>query len=113
MRNALQRIPGKGWSWFRQRPRSRAGTVVLPEETISILREQRARQQKMKELAGSEWVDQDFVFTTPYGTPLDARNVFRRFKKALSDLGLPSIRFHDLRHTAGTLMGVTDSGTED
>jgi integrase len=38
------------------------------------------------------------------GTPLDHRNVYRDFKENISEAGLPDIRFHDLRHTAATLM---------
>ncbi|HZT07358.1 MAG TPA: tyrosine-type recombinase/integrase [Chloroflexota bacterium] len=38
-------------------------------------------------------------------TPLSARNVHRAFKRALACAGLPSsVRFHDLRHFAGTAM---------
>jgi integrase len=45
------------------------------------------------------------VFATHLGTALMARNVHRAFKAALARAGLPaSIRFHDLRHAAATLM---------
>jgi integrase len=44
------------------------------------------------------------VFTTAAGTPLDARNVVRSFKALLLRAGLPDRRFHDLRHSAATLL---------
>ena len=34
----------------------------------------------------------------------EPRNLFRHFKGVLVKAGLPEIRFHDLRHTAATLM---------
>jgi len=34
----------------------------------------------------------------------DQRNLIRFFKDLLQQAGLPNIRFHDLRHTATTLM---------
>ncbi len=45
------------------------------------------------------------MFTSVVGTPLDRRNVTRLFKAALKRAGLhESVRFHDLRHAAATLM---------
>jgi integrase len=35
---------------------------------------------------------------------MEPRNLFRQFKGLLERAGLPDIRFHDLRHTAATLM---------
>jgi len=34
----------------------------------------------------------------------EARNLSRQYKSLLKEAGLPSIRFHDLRHTAASLM---------
>lgn len=44
------------------------------------------------------------VFTTAIGTPLDSRNVTKAFQSLLERVGLPRMRFHDLRHSAATLM---------
>ena len=44
------------------------------------------------------------IFPSTLGTPLDPRNLFRDFKAILEQANLPDIRFHDLRHTAATLM---------
>ena len=38
------------------------------------------------------------------GTPLDHRNLHREFKETLRRADLSDIRFHDLRHTAASLM---------
>jgi integrase len=49
--------------------------------------------------------DDDLVFAHPQtGKPYDASKMRVRFKSALSEAGLRSVRFHDLRHTYGTLM---------
>jgi integrase len=50
--------------------------------------------------------DDDPVFTHPSGTglPLDGSAVSKAFKAALKHAGVRSVRFHDLRHTFGTMM---------
>ena len=44
------------------------------------------------------------LFTTTKGTMLEARNMLREYYKLRDLSGLPKIRFHDLRHSAATLL---------
>ena len=46
----------------------------------------------------------DLVFRSTTGTPLDSRNVTHRFQAILKACGLPRHRFHDLRHSAATML---------
>jgi len=51
------------------------------------------------------WVgDDDVVFAGELGRYLDGSALRRRYKEALSRVGLRPLRFHDLRHTFGTRM---------
>ncbi|HUY59864.1 MAG TPA: site-specific integrase [Solirubrobacteraceae bacterium] len=53
----------------------------------------------------SDWVgDDDLVFIGEAGGYLDGSALRRRYKSALAAAGLRPLRFHDLRHTFGTLM---------
>jgi integrase len=61
-------------------------------------------QEKERVTAGSLRQSNPCVFTTPIGTPTDPRNDFRQFKKLLARADLPSVRLHDLRHTAASLL---------
>ena len=79
-------------------------TITLPAVAATALREHRTRQLEERLAAGGRWRDSGLVFTTTIGTPLDPRNVDRQFKAILKAAGLPAIRFHDLRHTAATLL---------
>jgi integrase len=48
--------------------------------------------------------DDDLVFASETGSYLDSSALRRRYKQALSAVGLRDLRFHDLRHTFGTRM---------
>ena len=54
--------------------------------------------------AGARWQEAGFVFTTKEGAPVDPRNATRHFHRMLREAGLTAVRFHDLRHTAATLL---------
>ncbi len=54
---------------------------------------------------GVAWEENDLVFANEVGRPIEAQNLRNRsFWPLLVRAGLPRIRFHDLRHTAATLM---------
>ena len=71
-----------------------AGTrkIMLPSSTAQVLR-------KRKTSALTEW-----IFPNPLRPeqPADPGSAYRRLKTLLKQAGLPSIRFHDLRHTFAT-----------
>ena len=67
-------------------------TLPLAADTIDILKAQK------KKVGGSPW-----VFPSPTGGPLSPDCVNNMLHRVLKRAGLPSIRFHDLRHTFATL----------
>lgn len=82
-------------------------TIVLPRPVGAGLREHRSRQLSERLLAEPAWQGGecgDLVFTTETGEPLHGKTVTRRPQKLLSEASMPRLRFHDLRHTAATLM---------
>lgn len=87
-------------------PKSERGRriITLGKTTISKLKDHYLGQQKEMIEKGEKWQNNDLIFCTPIGTPLEPANVLKVLKKCLRDAGLPQIRFHDLRHTAATLM---------
>ena len=81
--------------------------VQLSQLAVGSLRGHRAAQLAERLQVGSEWEDHDLVFTNQRGHPLDGNNFrARAFRPLLDRAGLPPIRFHDLRHTAATLLMV-------
>jgi integrase len=99
----LQRIEGK---LVLVTPKSAKSirSISLPAVAVSALYSHRNRQAEEREWSGSDWQDTGFVFTTSRGTPMDPRNVIRKFQAALKMAELPKLRFHDLRHSTATLL---------
>jgi site-specific recombinase XerD len=55
---------------------------------------------------GDQVAIDDLVFITRFGNPFDAPTVTHRFQALLTRAGTGHHRFHDLRHTAATLLAV-------
>jgi len=71
--------------------------------TISLT--PRAAQNVERLRAGSAWHDEGLIFTNATGSYLRIETLHAHsFKPLLKGAGLPDIRFHDLRHTAATLL---------
>jgi integrase len=54
-------------------------------------------------LVGPGWQDHGLVFLEPDGQPIHPDRFRKRFEHRVQRSGLPTIRFHDLRHTYATL----------
>lgn len=87
--------------------------ILLPAEVVDVLRRQRAQQSRHRLIAGEAWQDLDYIFTNGLGEALWPSNVGTRFRKHLKQHGLRHIRFHDLRHTAASLMLESGSRIEE
>lgn len=82
---------------------SRRSVLVAPF-ALEALKAHRVRQLEAKLKAGSSWQEHDYVFCTLHGTHLNPNHIVDEFKKLLNQAGLPNIRFHDLRHSAASLL---------
>ena len=79
--------------------------LSLPDPLLQELRDLKKERDRNKELSGSQYGDMDLVFCQANGRPLHATDFVKRdFKKIIKDAKLPMIRFHDLRHTALSIM---------
>jgi integrase len=80
-------------------------TLALPKIAVQALREHRRRQAEDRLAAGGVWEDHGLVFASAIGTPLDAANVRREFRKIAEAAGLGAgWAPRDLRHTFVSLM---------
>jgi len=64
----------------------------------------RARQRLERLASGSRWQKRDLVFAGFDGGIRDGGAATHRFQDALAQAGVRRVRFHDLRHTAASLL---------
>jgi integrase len=83
------------------KPRS----IPLGRRLLSALARLRQEQNTWRVYAEGIYHDEDFIFSTSTGSPVDFQNIRNQyFKPMLKRLGLPDIRLYDLRHTAATIL---------
>lgn len=99
------KMPGKGYVEAEPKTQKSRRNVVIASFALELLKHHYQRQLEAKKLAGEKWQEHDYVFCTSIGTHLNpTRDVLDPLKVLLKQAGLPAIRFHDLRHSAATLL---------
>ncbi|MBQ9298881.1 MAG: site-specific integrase [Clostridia bacterium] len=89
---------------FTKLKTKKARTFTPSKSVMDLLLRIRRRQAQHKLLAGTSWNNPEgFVFTNELGRPLTIYVVYDQFKKIAAQIGIPELRFHDLRHTYATL----------
>jgi integrase len=79
-------------------------TIQLPAFVIDILTQHRDRQAMQQSEAGDVWVSKGLVFTNAWGDYYSPSTMLKAFNRFLVKVGLPHMRFHDLRHSAATVL---------
>ena len=114
VRAALQRVNKR---LIQVEPKSATSrrSMRLPAACVSALVAHKTDQDLERKWAGTRWQETGYVFTTRIGTPVDPRDLLRDYyaitrpkPKRTGDpppkLPFPPVRFHDLRHSAATLL---------
>jgi integrase len=85
----MTRVGGYGYVEGEPKTRSSRRRIVLPSFALE---------------AGDTWQGRGLVFCDGSGGFFSPDVVLYRFGKLLSEIGLPHMRFHDLRHSAATIL---------
>src|SRR5207248_4490282 len=83
-----------------------SGTNPLLAVARIALLQQRTRQEAHRAAAGNSWrgcsTEDELVFTTRFGTPVESRNMYRSFLRICVANVLHIITIHGLRHSNAT-----------
>jgi len=104
---AVSRSIGKGLhgGLSEKAPKSDSGrrVVELDDQLVAVLRAHRTEQRERRLLLGAGWIASGCVFTEPTGEAEHPDRVSKRWSDTVARvapaLGIPTIRFHDLRHS--------------
>jgi integrase len=101
----LQQYPGQRPSREETKTTHSTRVIALPQTVVRALLQHHQAQQEEQARLGAAWNANDLVFPNTIGNPMHASSFRTRWWRALvTKAGLPYIRFHDLRHTAATLL---------
>lgn len=104
VRRTVYRKKGHGIVEGEPKTETSKRKILLPQFVLETLLRHRDIQREMREQAGLQWIENDIVFSTRTGGFISVQHLRRAFKEMLSNANLPIIRFHDLRHSAATIL---------
>lgn len=94
------RAKGEKEFHFSPLKNSRPRVLTPASAVMDALREQQRRQAQWAAELGSAWDNsENLVFTTQTGRYINNKTLWMNFKRIVTELGMPELRFHDLRHT--------------
>jgi integrase len=96
-----------GYATEEGTPKSEASQreIVLDDDNVETLRIHRAKQKRERLAHNSAYQDHGLVFAKEDGTPLHPEFVSQHLNVLIKQAGcVPRITFHQLRHTAASLM---------
>ena len=90
----------------RDRTKNKSSTRTLPMlgESKKFLLEIKAKQEEERRLFRAGYADGDYVCRWPDGKPYNSSIISHSFPRLIKRLGLPVIRYHDLRHSAASIL---------
>ena len=95
-------VMNKGKVVYSDSTKTDSSNRVLPltNNMRTYLQKVQYQQAENKKLFGDAYIDSGYVCVHPNGAPIRPDYVTPHFQRRLKEIGLPVIRFHDLRHSA-------------
>lgn len=103
IRQQMQYFSGQGMKVGTPKAEASVRHFRVKSKTLTALRTLR-KEQIARKIAAPHWEENDLVFCTDLGRPIDQANDRRQFKRLLKACNGGNFRVHDARHTAITNM---------
>jgi integrase len=94
------------YGYVESAPKTAKGkrSIRFPSFLNDMLREHHANLLEQKVRQGDNWEQRDLVFPDLRGGYFNPNYLLRMFKKILIEANIPHMHFHDLRHSAATIL---------
>ncbi len=94
------------YGYVETEPKTKAGrrAIKLPSFLIDMLKLHREEVLEQQRKQGDKWENRDLVFPDLKGGYFNPSYLLRVFKNLLVEVGTPHMHFHDLRHSAATIL---------
>ena len=102
LRLQAKRIPGKGIHLVHLKTRTSQRSIRIGRGMINLLQSYYTSSKEINHINSVH--DYDLVFSTMYGNPIGKSNLLKDYYRTLEMASVRKIRFHDLRHTAASMM---------
>lgn len=91
---------------FTKTPKTESSSreVAIPDFVISLLAEYNLLYEEQKSLYGELWIDSNRLFVQADGKPMHPSTISKWLVRYVTQIGLPVINFHGLRHSNATLL---------
>lgn len=105
----------KGKVVYTDSTKADSSNRVLPftRNMKTYLQKVKRQQAENRELFGGTYIDSGYVCAHPNGAPIRPDYVAPHFQRWLKEIGLPVIRFHDLRHSVVYALRKEDCDAKD
>jgi integrase len=94
------------YGYVETEPKTKTGkrSIRLPSFLVDLLKEHRKKLLERQLKLGKAWENRDLVFPDLHGGYFNPGYLVRLFTKLLREAGVPHMHFHDLRHSAATIL---------